>query len=159
MTKGISAKEPDPEIVYADIFHHPRHVSDRHPPMSLQDRAAQFSAYKALSGYEDMVGEEARLVGRRIELSEEERDVLNEQLSRISDLIADGIHPELTVTYFIPDPRKAGGRYETVRETVRRIDPVSRKLILERKAGLSRSNAEISIPDILEIHGFGDDEL
>ena len=62
MTKGITGKEADPEIVYADIFDLPRHVSDHHPPMSLYDRAAQFAAYKTLSGFEDMVNERARLV-------------------------------------------------------------------------------------------------
>lgn len=70
MTKGITGTEPDPEIVYADIFRLPRHVSDHHPQMSLYDRAAQFAPYAALTGYDDMVREEARQHERRIEESD-----------------------------------------------------------------------------------------
>ncbi len=159
MSKGITGKEPDPEIVYADIFHHPHHVSAKHPPMSLYDRAAQFSAYKALSGYEDMIGEEARLVDRRIELSEEERERLNQKLNLITELIADGAKPALSITYFIPDPLKAGGRYETVREVVRKTDTAARKLILERKVGMAGSYMEISMADILDIRGEPVDDI
>ena len=153
MTKGITGKEPDPEIVYADIFSHPHHVSAKHPPMSLYDRAAQFSAYKALSGYEDMVNEEARLVDHKIELSDEERDRLNLKLNLIADVIAEGTKPDLSVTYFIPDPVKAGGRYETIRDVIRKVDTVGQKLILERTVGFAGSHMEIRIADVLEIHG------
>lgn len=153
MTMGITSKEPDPEIVYAEIFNHPHWVSPKHPPMSLYDRAAQFSAYKALSGYEDMVNEEARLVDNKIELSEEERDLLNQKLNLISDVIADGTKPELSITYFIPDPLKAGGRYETITETIRKVDTVEQKLILEKTVGIAGSYMEISIADVLEIQG------
>ena len=72
MTKGLTGKEPDPEIVYADIFRLPHHVSDHHPPMSLRDRAAQFSPFAALSGYEELVSEEARRTTDRIESGEEQ---------------------------------------------------------------------------------------
>ena len=68
MTKNIADREPDPEIVYADIFHLPHHVSDRHPRMSLHDRAAQFAPFAALTGYDEMVDEEARLTDREIEV-------------------------------------------------------------------------------------------
>ena len=64
MTHGITEKEPDPREVYADIIDLPRHRSETHPPMSLYDRSAQFASYKALSGYEDMIAEEARLAAR-----------------------------------------------------------------------------------------------
>ena len=59
MTKGITNKEPDPEIVYADIFKHQHWQSSTRPHMSLYDRAAQFAPFAALKGYEDMVNEEA----------------------------------------------------------------------------------------------------
>lgn len=62
MTKGITGKEADPEVVYADIYHLPHHEPDHHPRMSLRDRAAQFAAYKTLSGFEDMINEQARQV-------------------------------------------------------------------------------------------------
>jgi hypothetical protein len=70
MTKGITNKEPDPEIVYADIFHHPHWQSPTRPHMSLYDRAAQFAPFAALTGYEDMVSEEARRVEKEAGFSE-----------------------------------------------------------------------------------------
>ena len=60
MSRKITGREADPEVIYADIFRLPHHVSDRHPQMSLHDRAAQFAPYAALTGYDDMVSEEAR---------------------------------------------------------------------------------------------------
>lgn len=153
MTKGITGKEPDPEIVYADIFNLPRHVSDHHPPMSLYDRAAQFAPYAALSGYDEMISEEARLVDNKIELSDDETEHLNQKLTLIADAIANGTKPELSITYFIPDPLKAGGRYETVTECVRKVDTVEQTVVLNRKVGKAGSFEAIRIADILEIHG------
>ena len=138
MTKGITGKEPDPRVVYADIIDLPRHESDHHPAMSLYDRAAQFSPYAALSGYDDMV-------------REEELEQLNRKLNRISRMIASGTKPVAAVTYFVPDPLKAGGRYETIEETIRKVDPVSQTVVLEKKAGISGARMAIRIADILDI--------
>ena len=151
MTKDI--KEPDPEAVYADIFNFPRHVSDHHPPMSLYDRAAQFAPFAALSGYDDMVNEEARLVDNKIELSEEDLAQLNQKLSLLSKAIGNGETPKVSITYFIPDPLKAGGRYETVKEKIRKVDTVAQKIILQKKDSKSGSFETIRIADILDIHG------
>ena len=74
MTKGITNKEPDPEIIYADIFHHPHWQSPTRPHMSLYDRAAQFAPFAALTGYEDMVNEEARRVEKATDLRGEPVD-------------------------------------------------------------------------------------
>ena len=93
MTKGITSKEPDPEIVYADIFNLPHWQSPTRPHMSLIDRSAQFSSYKALTGYEDMVAEEARLTDKALELEEYELELISQKLNLISDVIADGTHP------------------------------------------------------------------
>ena len=156
MTKGITSKEPDPEIVYADIFRLPHHVSDHHPPMSLYDRAAQFAPFAALAGYDDMIVEEARMVDQKMELSDEEIVRLNQKLSLITDEIAGGTKPEVSITYFIPDPLKSGGRYETVRERIRKVDAVEQVIVLNRKAGKAGSFEAIRIDDILEIHGNPD---
>ena len=61
--------------------------------------------------------------------------------------------PEVSITYFVPDLLKEGGSYQTITEVIKRVDNVSRKLVLERKTGLSGTNATINISDILEIHG------
>ena len=116
MAKGITGKEPDPREVYGDIIDHPHWESPKHPPMSLYDRAAQFAPFAALSGYDDMIGEEARLVDNRIELSEEEWEELNRKLGRIDETIRQGAQPAATITYFVPDPLKPGGLYETIAE-------------------------------------------
>ena len=151
MTKGITGKEPDPRVVYADIIDLPHHESDHHPAMSLYDRAAQFSPYAALSGYDDMVKEEARQVDNKIELSDEELEQLNRKLNRIRKEIESGTKPIVAVTYFVPDPMKAGGRYETVEEKIRKVDPVSQTVVLDRKTGTSGSWMGILIADILDV--------
>ena len=156
MTKGITGKEPDPREVYADIIDLPHHESDHHPAMSLYDRAAQFSPYAALSGYDDMVAEEARLVDSKIELGEEDLEQLNDKLRQIADAIESGIRPEVGITYFIPDPLKAGGRYETITERIRKVDPVGQAVVLDRKTGTAGSYMTIKIGDILDIQS-GDD--
>ena len=83
-TKGITGKEPDPRIVYADIIDLPHHQSPTHPHMSLYDRAAQFSSFDALTGYSDMVVEEAKLTDRQMELGEHDLEILNRRLNWIA---------------------------------------------------------------------------
>jgi len=152
MAKGITQKEPDPRIVYADIINLPRHQSAKRPHMSLYDRSAQFASYKALSGYEDMIGEEARLTDRKLELEEADLDIINQKLNLINDAIRDGEHPEVSFTCFVADSRKAGGAYRTVTDRVKRVDPVEQKVILcsARASGLNES---ILIKDIFDIQG------
>ena len=152
MTKGITEKEPDPRVVYADIISMPHHVSETHPHMSLYDRAAQFSSYKALSGYEDMVAEEARLTESEIELSESDMELLGQKLDLISDVVADGEHPLITFTVFIPDDKKSGGKYVDVTGRVKKIDTTFRKVVLMTKRG-SGVNETLDFNRIIDIHG------
>ena len=156
MAKGITGKEPDPREVYGDIIDHPHWVSPTHPPMSLYDRAAQFSPFAALAGYEDMIGAEARLVDNRIEPDEEELDELNRTLGRISEMLSRGERPEITVTYFVPDPLKPGGVYETVSEKIRRVDTAAGTIQLDRKASAAGSYMEIRLSDILAVREASD---
>ena len=143
MTKN---KEPTGRDLYPDIIDHPHWQSKKHPHMSLYDRAAQFAPFSALTGYDDMVQEEGRLTDTRIELTSDEKEILNRKLSVINDAIRNGQHPTLTITYFIPDKQKDGGRYETVVETIKRIDVVRGKLVLLK-------TDEINLRDILDISG------
>ena len=152
MAKGITGKEPDPRIVYADIIDLPHHQSSKHPHMSLYDRAAQFASYKALSGYEDMIGEEARQTNRKIDLEEPGLDVLNQKLNLINDMIADGENPAVSFTFFVADARKDGGAYVTRTERVKRIDALEQAVIL-CSANANGINERIPIRDIVEIHG------
>ena len=153
MTRGITGKEPDPSVVYADILNHPHWQSPTRPHMSLYDRAAQFAPFAALTGYDDMVNEEARTVDSRILQGDEETALLNRKLTRISDAIREGSPPAVSITYFVPDPLKAGGKYETISDTVRMVDVVRGKLVLMQTEGYGRQNKEIALSDILEIQG------
>ena len=42
---------------YSDILNLPHPVSEKHPRMSLYDRAAQFSPFAALTGYDAAIEE------------------------------------------------------------------------------------------------------
>lgn len=142
----------DPKVVYSDIINHPHHQSETRAHMSLYDRAAQFSAFDALAGYSDMITEEARLTDSKIELDENEKEILSQKLSLIADVIEDGQKPIITFTVFVPDQFKAGGKYETITDTVKGVDVFSQKIVLERKKP-SGSNCTIDILQIVAING------
>lgn len=151
MAKGIKNNEPDARVVYADIIRLPHWQSPTRSPMSAYERAAQFSSFNALAGYEDMVGEEAREVGSFQELTESEMEVLNQKISLIADVLEDGHHPVLKFTYFIADVAKVGGSYVTMTERVRKIDTVGRKIQLYKNIGASKSYMELDMDKIRDI--------
>ena len=93
---------------------------DEFPPMSAHDRAAQFSPFAALTGYDEAVNETARLTESRRELTEDDINELNETLNRLKERLP--YCPDVTVTYFLPDEIKSGGSYVTKRGEVRILD-------------------------------------
>ena len=109
---------------YDDIIRLPHHVSEKHPQMALSDRAAQFSPFAALTGYEAAVDETARLTDEKIQLSED-------RIAAISDLLA-ALQPgdAVSAVYFVPDRRKAGGAYLPVTGSVKKVDGVGGALLL-----------------------------
>lgn len=111
---------------YEDIIALPHHVSASHPQMALADRAAQFSPFAALTGYEDAIDESARLTEEQIELDENAREELDEKLRQIRE--CGEAHPEITVTYFQKDARKDGGAYVTLTGRVKKIDEYARMI-------------------------------
>lgn len=111
---------------YEDILSHSRPVSGRRAPMSLHDRAAQFSPFAALTGYDGIIAETGRLTQRFIELDEGAIAQLNKQLKRILSVIDE--HPTVTVTWFRPDDRKEGGSYETKTGIVKKLDATEQYL-------------------------------
>ena len=148
----MNNNEPDARKLYADIIDMPHHQSETHPHMSLHDRAAQFAPFAALTGYDDMIDEEARLVDNRIELDDESIDKINRALSKIRDLIDQGVDPEVTITYFVPDPLKpTGGKYVTSTEHIKKVDATFQNIILERCHGPANSHVELKIADIFDI--------
>lgn len=129
---------------YEDIIHLPHHQSKTRPHMSIHDRAAQFSPFSALTGYEDAVKETARLTDQKIELSEETKSVLSAKLNLIQDSIEK--RPEIAITYFRADEKKSGGKYVTEIGVVKRIDTYQRVVVMQNKM-------KIPIDDIVEISG------
>lgn len=113
---------------YDDIIDLPHHVSEAHPPMSRADRAAQFSPFAALTGYDAAVRETARVTERRIELDEGVKAELNARLNCILEHLSE--HPQVSLTYFVPDEKKSGGAYRTVTGTVRKLDSFAKTLTL-----------------------------
>ena len=127
---------------YKEILDLPRHVSVARQPMSLQDRAAQFSPFAALTGYEDELRETARQVRRRSEITEEVKEKIDRELRYINLHI--GETPRVRVTWFIRDPRKDGGRYETAEVALKKIDTVRMTLVLA-------DGKKIPMDDVTEI--------
>ena len=114
---------------YDDIIHLPHHVSRNHPQMPMLDRAAQFAPFAALTGYEAAVGETARQTAERRELDPQEAEELNRRLAELIARLPE--RPEVTLEYFVPDERKAGGAYVTVTGRVRHISIAERVLVME----------------------------
>ena len=113
---------------YADIIDLPHHVSRNHPQMPLRDRAAQFAPFAALTGYEAVVGETARLTAVKRELDAQEAEELNRQFAAVIEHLAE--RPEVTVEYFVPDERKAGGAYVTVTGRVRHVSAPEKTMVM-----------------------------
>lgn len=127
---------------YDDIIGLPHHVSSKRPHMPMLDRAAQFQPFRALTGYEDAVHETARHTDEKVELTEDEKALLDVKLQRLADDLADRL--QVTLTWFQPDKRKAGGTYVTATGQLKKIDDLEGALILA-------SGERIVIEDILDI--------
>ena len=113
---------------YDDILSLPHPVSKTHPPMPRAERAAQFSSFAALTGYEEIVAERARLTETRAELDRDALEALDAALRAVASEI--DARPEVELRYFVPDEKKAGGRYETLRGRVKKIDEQASLLLL-----------------------------
>ena len=113
---------------YEDIVNLPPHISKKHPQPTMMDRAARFAPFAAITGYEEMVLEEARITEERIDLDEGTLSILNEKLNMIQEFIDE--EPEVTITYFEPDKKKSGGAYVSVTGIVKRIDEYEHLVIM-----------------------------
>ena len=113
---------------YEDIVNLPPHISKKHPQPTMMDRAARFAPFAAITGYEEMVLEEARVTEKRIYLDEGTLSLLNEKLNMIQEFLDE--EPEIKITYFEPDKKKAGGAYVSITGVVKRIDEYERLVIM-----------------------------
>lgn len=113
---------------YDDMVDLPRHVSHTRPPMSMIDRAAQFSPFAALTGYDAALQEAARLTETRVELDEDRKSMLDRKLQMLRDLLAQ--RPQVTITHFVKDERKSGGSYVRVTGEVKKIDADAHTVVM-----------------------------
>lgn len=113
---------------FDDIIGLPHPVSKNHAPMPMENRAAQFLPFAALAGYDAAIQETARLTDQRIELDEDEKLLLSSKLQLLQD--AAKMRPEVKVTYFEPDGRKAGGAYVVAAGCVFKVDAYERHIVL-----------------------------
>lgn len=114
---------------YDDIIHLPHHVSKRHPQMRLYSRAAQFAPFAALTSYGEVVAETARHTSPKVEMMEDDRELLDRKLSILFSNLAE--RPTVSITYFQPDAHKEGGSYLTVTGVVKAIRDGERMILMD----------------------------
>ena len=114
---------------YEDMLYLDPPVSKTHRKMSIQDRAAQFMPFAALTGYEDLIRESSRITQSRIELSETEIEELKHKLEIIHRHEIE--KPLIKVQYFVHDLKKSGGSYQMVEKYLHRIDDIEKKIIFK----------------------------
>lgn len=123
---------------YDDIINLPHHVSTKHPRMSALDRAAQFSPFAALTGHDSAIKETARLTDIKLELDEDKKEELDCCLQILREQTA--LRPEVEITYFVPDTKKSGGSYLSVRGIIKKFDDIKHKILMENGTVISISD-------------------
>ena len=129
---------------YNEIIYLPHHVSKTRPQMPMSDRAAQFAPFAALTGYDAAIKETGRLTDERIELDVEALSALDMKYQLLMEALDEA--PEVTITYFQPDERKAGGKYVSAVGAVKKIDDFERRITM-------RDGTRIPTDDVLSIDG------
>ena len=129
---------------YDEIMGLPHHVSKTRPQMPMSDRAAQFAPFAALTGYDAAIKETGRLTDERIELDVEALSALDMKYQLLMEALDEA--PEVTITYFRPDERKAGGKYVSAVGAVKKIDDFERRITMQ-------DGTKIPMDDVLSIDG------
>jgi len=133
---------------YDDIRNVEYPVKTNRPRMSMHDRAAQFSPFAALTGYDALIDETARLTDSRIELDESQKAELDRAICSLK------VHPATSIelTYFLADNRKCGGAYLSVSGRIRKIDEITRSIIMEDRT-------IVPIEDVISLRTKSDDQM
>jgi hypothetical protein len=127
---------------YDDIINLPHHVSSNHAPMSLDQRAAQFAPFAALTGYDEEIEETARFVDEKLPLDDDRLDKLNKGLQYLDEHQSE--KPLVTVTHFVADKQKSGGTYQIYTGNLRFFDSV--ELVLK-----FTDRTEIAVEDLFDL--------
>ncbi len=128
---------------YDDIINLDRPVSKR-PSSSMESRASQFAPFAALVGYDSEIKEIARLTDKKAVLDESQKEIISNKLSYLNEHLNN--QNEVTVTYFIKDSKKSGGRYLQKIGIIKRIDLVNQNIKFT-------DNTIINMKDITNIKG------
>ena len=129
---------------YDEIMGLPHHISKTRPQMPMSDRAAQFAPFAALTGYDAAIKKTGRLTDERIELDVEALSALDMKYQLLMEALDEA--PEVTITYFQPDERKAGGKYLTATGAVKKVDDFERRITMQ-------DGTKIPMDDVLSIDG------
>ena len=119
---------------YDDIMGLPHHRSLRHAPMSVENRAAQFMPFAALTGYDAAISEAGRMTDGFQELEEDAKEILDAKLQILEEKA--GEKPEVTIRFFVPDERKEGGSYQELSGKLRKVDRRGMQVFLEQEEGI-----------------------
>ena len=137
---------------YDDMIGLGHHVSRTHPPMARIKRAAQFASFDALTGFGAAIHEAGRETEEKKELSEDEIYMIDARLAVIEQHIKE--EPSVTVTYFLPDDKKAGGRYVTVSGNVRKLDGVKRAIMMVDGTQIPIENVRMIEGDLFRVFEY-----
>ncbi len=105
---------------YDDIINLSHHTSPSRQRMPIRNRAAQFAPFAALTGYDSVIEETARLTDTEDSQNDESGAILDRKLRLLNDI--SDTHPYVEIAYFVPDERKSGGRYENAYGYLKAID-------------------------------------
>ena len=134
---------------YENIINKPHHVSKVHPQISLYARSAQFAPFAALTGYEDAVKETARETQEELEIDDELKSILDAKLQMLIEIKES--NPEISITYFVKDEKKSGGKYITITGIIKKIDLYQQIITLV-------DNTVIPIKNVIDLERFAHSE-
>ena len=134
---------------YESILSLPYNKSTKRRNMSLNDRAAQFAPFSALNGYEESLKEVSRVTIEKKELTQDDKDIISAKLNFIT---VNKLTEEIKITYFIPDNKKTGGKYQTISKQIKRIDEPNKIIYFLDKTS-------IKIEDIIDIKSITIDSI
>ena len=133
-------EDTKPKFPYEEILYKEYIPSKKHPRMPKEERASQFSPFQALTGYEDAIKETSRLTENEIYLTDDEKIILDEKLTKIEN----NIEQKVEITYFIKDKYKTGGLYKNIKDTIKKIDKYNKLIIMN-------NNEKIKVDNIVNI--------
>lgn len=136
--------DPKDKKTYDDIINLQHHVSSRRAHMSILNRAAQFSPFAALNGYDSAIKETARLTDQKVELTEAAKTILDEKLRIIEEQLSGQL--EIEIVFFQPDELKAGGAFISIMGPVKKIDVYERTVVMQ-------DGTRINVEEIVDIRG------